>query len=142
MGYVINSYLDVLDSAATSNDQFIALNSNDSGNNSGWTIIPAEPNRIFVSYLDIQDSQASPSGIFYASYSVNSGNTVNWFISADDPVVFVTGFELTTSLGNFTLATNNNVIPVGVQATAILNSVLVWEQVDDIQTPNWNNIPT
>jgi hypothetical protein len=52
----------------------------------------------------------------------------------------VTGLQATASVGSVTTAANADVFVTGVSAQGQIGSVLVWNVVDDNQTPNWQNV--
>lgn len=83
MAYVITSDLAIIDSAGSPANIWIAENSTDNGNNTGWNIKAG--GIIFCDYLNIIDSAATPADTWYAQESIDSGNNTGWIFAAPTP---------------------------------------------------------
>jgi hypothetical protein len=55
-------------------------------------------------------------------------------------VVSPSGLEATSTVGTVIVVAKTNVAVVGAQAEGIVGVVNVWGEIDDDQTPNWQNI--
>jgi hypothetical protein len=55
-------------------------------------------------------------------------------------VVPVTGVQGVGQVGTIAPAANANVYVTGVQGNTILANVLVWSQIYDFQSPDWQNV--
>ena len=54
--------------------------------------------------------------------------------------VFPTGVSSSGSIGFITFAWGSVVYPTGVYATGQIGDLLLWQEVDSSQTPNWTRI--
>jgi hypothetical protein len=54
--------------------------------------------------------------------------------------VFVSGVSATGFVDTATTVAGCKVFPVGVQATAIITTPLVWSEINDTQTPDWQAV--
>ena len=57
-----------------------------------------------------------------------------------DQIAFATGVEAIGQVGNVNPAADGIVFLTGVQAVGIVGSALVWSQIVDDQTPDWQNV--
>jgi hypothetical protein len=58
-----------------------------------------------------------------------------------DKILLESGFALLQESGDDLLLEQMSVVVSGVQGVLFLGGVLVWGDVIDAQTPNWQNVP-
>ena len=114
--------------------------------NNAWTkleqIFNANKNKGFM-------FSAEGGGCNGFNYKLNSieDKTYNKLIESKLPPtiltnnnISVTGYGLTSNLGNVTTIAKANVTPTSVLATGFVGSVLIWSRIDDSQSSNFSEI--
>jgi hypothetical protein len=68
------------------------------------------------------------------------GSSVNSTVETGGANAFPTGLEASTELGTTSETAGSKIYPVGVVGVGVVIRPLVWGQINDNQTPNWQGI--